>query len=107
MDKLTQEQINEITQMFKRVFNEIKKIIEPVVKWFLEFIGPILRQIYYYKKYNRIYIQTKSGRIKKKQMTLLRKQVRCVNTAVMITLIICITLITLVGMTKDNNKNNK
>ena len=61
----------EICNVFEKIYNEIKRIIEPIIKWLVE----LMKNVNKYKKCNAIYTRTKSKRIRKKQIMLLRKAV--------------------------------
>jgi|GEM_PF-2033173 len=84
MNELTQEQQDAIDRFMaacKEIYDAVKifaeKIIEaikPIVEWFIKTVGPICKNLPYYKKYNMIYMRTKSKRIKKKQISLMRKK---------------------------------
>jgi len=78
MNELTQEQqdtIDRCIESFKKLAEQIIEAFKPIVEWFIKTFGPICRNIQYYKKYNMIYMRTKSKRIRKKQINLMRKKV--------------------------------
>jgi len=74
MDELTKEQqdaIQAITEAFNEIYEAVKKIVEEIFKIVKEYI-PIMQMLH--TKHMMIYNRTKSKRIRKKQISLMRKK---------------------------------
>lgn len=76
--ELTEEQkqelskaISSLVNAFKEVINAVYKVMKPLINWLVDMAKEVIK----YKKYNMIYMRTKSKRIRKKQVTLIRKKV--------------------------------
>ena len=84
MNELTQEQQDAIAKftaacqdMYDAVKIFVEKIMEaikPIFEWLIKTLGPICKNLPYYTKHSMIYYRTKSKRIRKKQISLMRKK---------------------------------
>lgn len=73
-NKLSKEQIDNITKIFNDIQQCIKKLVEQVIENYIDIYKKVCPYIVK-SKYMSTYISTKSKRIKKKQLKMIEKKV--------------------------------